>query len=47
MVASMRPLELVHIPLGDAWNFQYTHNLTSKDVQQKIDSQKSLQMFKR
>jgi hypothetical protein len=48
MVANMRPLELVHIPLGDAWNFQYAHNLTAKDVQQKIDSQKALQlMFKR
>lgn len=43
MVASMRPLELVHIPLGDAWNFEYAHRLTAKDVQEKIDQQKALE----
>ena len=43
MVISMKPLRLVHIPLGDAWDFQYAHRLTAKDVQEKIDGQKSLE----
>lgn len=43
MVASMKPLELVHIPLGDAWQFEYAHRLTAKDVQDKIDQQKALE----
>lgn len=37
MVASMRPLELVHIPLGDAWHFRYIERLTAKDIQQQIE----------
>ena len=40
MVISMRPLQLVHIPLWDAWHFQYAHLLTAKEVQQQIDQDK-------
>ena len=48
MVASTTPLELVHIPLGDAWNFQYAHRLTKKDVEEKIKNQKALEeLFKK
>ena len=36
MVASMRPLELVHIPLGDAWHFQYVERLKVKDIENQI-----------
>ena len=42
MVASMRPLELVHVPLGDAWDFEYAHLLTAKEINQKIEQQKAL-----
>jgi hypothetical protein len=42
MVASMKPLELVHIPLSDAWHFQYANRLTAKDVQEEIDQQKAI-----
>jgi hypothetical protein len=42
MVASMRPLMLVHLPLGDAWDWQFAHLLTAKEVQQKIDQRKAL-----
>lgn len=42
MVASMKPLSLVHIPLGDAWSFEYAHRLTTKDVQDKINQAKAL-----
>ncbi len=42
MVAAMKPLQLVHIPLGDAWEFQYAHRLTAKDVKEKIQQGKIL-----
>lgn len=42
MVASMKPLQLIHLPLGDAWDFQYVHLLTAKEVQLKIDQDKKL-----
>lgn len=43
MVANMRPLELVHLPLGDAWDFPYIQNMKAKDIQDKIDQQKALE----
>lgn len=43
MVASMRPLELVHLPLGDCWEFEYVHLLNAQEVQQRIDSHKALE----
>ena len=43
MVASMRPLELVHMPLYDAWEFQYVNRLTATDVEAKIAQQKSIE----
>lgn len=42
MVVSMRPLQLVHIPLWDAWHWQFAHLLTAKEVQQQIDGGKKL-----
>ena len=48
MIASMKPLKLVHVPLGDAWDFQYAHRLTAKDVQEKIEQQKAMnELFSR
>jgi hypothetical protein len=47
MVASMRPLELVHIPLGDAWDYPYIERLTATDIQNKINQSKALsELFK-
>ena len=42
MVASVSPVKLIHLAIGDAWNFQYAKNLTSKDVLDKIKQQKAL-----
>jgi hypothetical protein len=36
MVLSMRPLELMHIPLGDAYQFRYVNRLTAKDIENNI-----------
>lgn len=45
MVISMRPLELMHIPIVDAWDFQYAHLLTAKEVNTQIEAEKSLAKF--
>jgi hypothetical protein len=42
MVAGMKPLELIHISLGDGWDFQYAHLMTAKEVQSKIDGDKAM-----
>ena len=42
MVVSMRPLKLMHLPLGDAYSFEYAHLLTSKEVNEQIKRQKAL-----
>lgn len=44
MVASSKgPVELIHLPLMDAWHFEYAHRLTSKDVREKVAQQKRIE----
>jgi len=43
MVASMRPLELIHVPLGDCYEFQYVHLMTPNEVQKSIDRDKEME----
>jgi hypothetical protein len=38
----MKPLELIHIELDDAWSFEYVDKLNAKDVKQKIESAKAM-----
>lgn len=42
MVASLKPLQLVHIPLWDGHDYEYVHRLTAKDVKEKIDGMKRI-----
>jgi hypothetical protein len=42
MVASMKPLQLVHLPVGDAWQYPMAHRLKRKDVELMIQQQESL-----
>lgn len=42
MVAATKPVQLIHLPLWDAWEFQYAHRLTKKDIVEKVKQQKSL-----
>lgn len=37
MVASMKPLALVHLPFGDGYTFQFANRLTAKDVRDKVE----------
>jgi hypothetical protein len=37
MIMSLKPLEMIHVPLGDAWHYQYIERLTSADVKKEAD----------
>ena len=43
MIASMKPLRLIHLETGDAWEFKYAHLLTAKEVNQKIAQQEAME----
>jgi len=45
MVFSINPLQLIHLPLGDAWEYPYIERLTATDILNKINQQKSLLAF--
>ena len=46
MVLSLKPVMLIHLPVGDAWQFEYAERLTKADVIKKIKQQKALaEMF--
>jgi hypothetical protein len=38
----MKPLQLVHLPLGDGWVYEFDSRLTAKDVKAKIAQEKAL-----
>jgi len=42
MVAAISPVQLIHLEIGDAWNFQYAKNLTKKDVLAEIKKEKAI-----
>jgi len=42
MVIALKPVMLIHLPLGDAWHYDYIERLTAKNILEKIQQQKSL-----
>jgi hypothetical protein len=40
MIAATNPVQLIHLPLGDAWSFQYVTRLTKKDIIEKARQQR-------
>lgn len=42
LVADLKPVTLVHLPLGDAWHYEGASKLTAKNVLALIERQKSL-----
>lgn len=42
MIASIKPVELIHLPLSDAWHFQYANRITASDIKAQIKLQKAL-----
>jgi len=48
MVLSTRPCELVHLEIGDAWEYRYIDKLSAKDIIKEIESEEEMQkLFKR
>lgn len=47
VVARLKPVELVWVETGDAWQFQYAHRLTATDVREEIRKTRALRtLFK-
>ena len=47
VVVSLKPVTLIHLDIGDAWDFQYANRLTASDIRKKIKAQKVIQeLFK-
>jgi hypothetical protein len=42
MIMSLRPLQLIWIPTGDAWRFAHDHLLTEKEVRETMERQKKM-----
>lgn len=40
IVISLSPVKLIHIDIGDGWEYPYAHRLTTKDIKEEIDSAK-------
>lgn len=41
MIASLKPVQLVHIPLGDSWEFRYVTKLSKTDIIKQIEAEKA------
>lgn len=42
IIASMRPLELVHVDTGDGYQFEYAHLLNETEVRKKLKQQEAM-----
>lgn len=42
MVYSTRPLELIHLAVGDAWHYEHIIRLTLEDIKENIERQEAL-----
>ena len=47
MIASIRPLELIHMETGDAYEYPHIERLNAKDIKQNIDFQESLKKLRK
>lgn len=36
VVYSLKPATLIHVPVGDAWQFQYADRFTAKDIKNDV-----------
>ena len=42
MVIGLKPVNLLHLPLGDGWDFQFADRVTAKEVRQMVDGAKKM-----
>lgn len=45
MVVSLKPVALIHLQLGDAWEYPYVERLTKKDIVEKIDADRKFKKY--
>jgi hypothetical protein len=45
MVYSLRPLVLIHLSLGDGYQFQWAHRWTASDIKTMVDQRKKMESF--
>lgn len=43
MVFSISPVVLIHMPLGDAWQYRYINRLTKKDILEQVRQSKAME----
>jgi len=36
IIASLKPVKLIHLDIGDQWEFPYIHRLTASDLRNRI-----------
>ena len=42
LVYKEKPLQLIHVPLGDAWQFPWAHKLNLTDVRESVQRRKAI-----
>ena len=48
VVFSLKPVKLIHLPVGDAWQFPYANRLTASDIKKQIQYEKRMaELFKK
>ena len=47
MIASLRPVELIHLELGDAYQFQMAHRATADDLSKMVEADQKMKLAMR
>tara|TARA_R110000772_G_scaffold17348_1_gene48455 strand:+ start:3621 stop:4196 length:576 start_codon:yes stop_codon:yes gene_type:complete len=47
MIKSLSPVELIHLPLMDAYQFQYAHLMTASELKKQIDANDKWDAFQK
>ena len=42
MIASLKPVMLIHLQFDDEYSYEYAHRLTAKDIREKLRQQEAL-----
>ena len=42
VVFSLKPVKLIHLPIGDSWRYEFAHRLTAKDISDRVNNQKAV-----
>lgn len=43
MVLRLKPVELIWLPLGDAWDFRWAHRWTASDIKNLIEARRNME----